>query len=123
MNGTAGTTLVGGSWRDVPARCGLASDEVFGPAAGVFPFDHEDEVVARANATELGLAAYFFTGDAGRVWRLGDALEAGIIGVNTGLPSAASAPMGGVKQSGLGREGGSLGMEEFEEVRYLCQGQ
>ncbi|MGH3656268.1 MAG: NAD-dependent succinate-semialdehyde dehydrogenase, partial [Micromonosporaceae bacterium] len=99
---------------DVPEGVGLSCQEVFGPVAGVFRFDTEAEVIARANATEMGLAAYFFTRDASRVWRVGEALEAGIVGVNTGLPSAPHAPMGGVKQSGLGREGADLGLEEFQ---------
>jgi succinate-semialdehyde dehydrogenase/glutarate-semialdehyde dehydrogenase len=106
----------------VPDTAGLARTEIFGPAAGVFPFSDEEEALERANATEMGLAAYFYSRDAARTWRVGERLEAGIVGVNHALPSVAFAPMGGVKQSGLGREGAALGLEEFEEPRYLSIG-
>lgn len=105
---------------NVPDDARLAREEVFGPVAGVFPFRDEDEAVARANATEMGLAAYVFSRDAARCWRIADRLEAGIVGVNDPLPSVAFAPMGGVKQSGLGREGASIGLEEFTEPKYLA---
>jgi succinate-semialdehyde dehydrogenase/glutarate-semialdehyde dehydrogenase len=104
----------------VPADCRLASEEVFGPVAGVFRFRDEHEAVARANATEMGLAGYVWTSDASRCWRLAGQLEVGILGVNDPLPSVAFAPMGGVKQSGLGREGSELGIEEFQDVRYVA---
>jgi succinate-semialdehyde dehydrogenase / glutarate-semialdehyde dehydrogenase len=107
---------------DVPHDSSLACDEVFGPAAGVFRFDTEDEALARANATEMGLAGYFYSRDASRVWRIAERLEVGIVGVNNALPTVAFAPMGGVKQSGIGREGSDLGLEEFEDVRYLAVG-
>ena len=107
---------------DVPDDARLAREEIFGPAAGVFPFSDEDEALARANGTEMGLAAYLYTRDVDRVWRVGEHLETGIVGVNTGLPTVVFAPMGGIKQSGLGREGSSLGLEDFEEVRYLAFG-
>lgn len=107
---------------DVPDTARIAREEVFGPAAAVLRFRDTDEVVARANRTEMGLAAYVWSSDVGRCWRLGERLEAGIVGVNNALPSVAFAPMGGVKQSGLGREGAALGLEEFEDVRYLALG-
>lgn len=98
----------------------VSREETFGPLAPVFPFDTEAEVVALANDTEYGLAAYFFTRDNARVWRVGEALESGVIGVNTGVTSYEGAPFGGVKSSGLGREGSHLGIDEFLEVKYLC---
>lgn len=104
----------------VPDDARLATEEVFGPVAGVFSFRTEDEAVARANRTEMGLAAYVFSRDASRCWRVAGRLQAGIVGVNDPLPSVAFAPMGGVKQSGLGREGASIGLEEFTEPKYLA---
>ena len=98
----------------------LATEEVFGPVAGVFPFRTEEEAVARANRTEMGLAAYVFSADAGRCWRVAEELNAGIVGVNDPLPSVAFAPMGGAKQSGLGREGAAIGLEEFTETKYIA---
>jgi succinate-semialdehyde dehydrogenase / glutarate-semialdehyde dehydrogenase len=100
----------------------LARDETFGPLAPVFRFETEDEAIAMANDTEFGLAAYFFSRDVGRVFRVGEALEAGIVGVNTGLISTAVAPFGGVKESGLGREGSKYGIEDYLEIKYLCLG-
>lgn len=107
---------------DVPDEAALARQEVFGPVAGVFRFRTEDEALARANATEMGLAGYFWSRDAARGWRVAERLETGIVGINNALPTACFAPMGGVKQSGLGREGGSAGLEEFQDVRYLAVG-
>jgi len=107
---------------DVPDGTGLACDEVFGPVAAVFPFSTEEEALERANDTEMGLAGYFYSRDASRVWRVSEQLDVGILGVNNPLPTVAFAPMGGTKQSGIGREGSSLGLEEFEEVRYLALG-
>lgn len=104
----------------VPDDARLATEEVFGPVAGVFSFDTEEEAIARANGTEMGLAAYVFTKDASRCWRVAEQLQAGIVGVNDPLPSVAFAPMGGVKQSGLGREGSTIGLEEFTEPKYLA---
>ena len=98
----------------------VAQEETFGPLAAVFPFDDEEDAVVMANATPFGLAAYFYSRDLGRVWQVSEALEYGIIGVNTGLISNAAAPFGGVKESGLGREGGHQGLEEFLETKYLC---
>jgi succinate-semialdehyde dehydrogenase/glutarate-semialdehyde dehydrogenase len=116
----AGTYVAPALLADVPDDADLACSEVFGPVAGVFRFTGEDEAVARANATEMGLAGYVWSRDASRCWRLAERLEAGILGVNDPLPSVAFAPMGGVKQSGLGREGAALGLEEFQDVRYTA---
>jgi len=107
---------------DVPDHAALATREVFGPAAAVFSFRDEDEALARANATEMGLAGYFWSRDASRLWRVAERLQVGIVGANNALPSVAFAPMGGVKQSGLGREGAAAGLEEFQDVRYLAVG-
>jgi succinate-semialdehyde dehydrogenase/glutarate-semialdehyde dehydrogenase len=115
-----GTFVAPALFIDVPEHVGLARQEVFGPIAGVFPFETEDEAIGRANETEMGLAAYFYTRQLDRAWRVAEALEAGIIGLNSALPSVAYAPMGGVKQSGLGREGSHHGLEEFQEIKYLC---
>jgi succinate-semialdehyde dehydrogenase/glutarate-semialdehyde dehydrogenase len=109
------TVLVGAT-----AAMRIASEETFGPVAPVFRFEREEEALALANATESGLAAYFFTRDLGRAWRVGEALEFGVIGVNTGLISYEGAPFGGVKQSGLGREGGRHGIDEYLDYKYLC---
>ncbi len=98
----------------------VAREETFGPLAPVFRFTDEAEAIALANATEFGLAAYLFTRDVGRVWRVGEALEFGIVGVNTGVFSYEGAPFGGVKQSGIGREGSRHGIDEFLEIKYLC---
>ena len=97
-----------------------AREETFGPLAPVFRFEEEGEAVARANDTIFGLAAYFYARDVGRVTRVSEALEYGIVGVNTGIISTEVAPFGGVKQSGLGREGSHLGMDEFLEPKYVC---
>lgn len=105
---------------DAPADCRLATEEVFGPAAGVFTFESEDEAAALANDTEMGLAAYVFTRDAGRAFRFAERLDSGIVGVNDALPTVAFTPMGGTKQSGLGREGGTEGLREFQETTYLA---
>lgn len=98
----------------------VAHEETFGPLAPVFTFDTEAEAIAAANDTEFGLAAYFYSRDLGRVLRVAERIEAGMVGVNTGLISTAEAPFGGVKQSGLGREGSKYGIEEFFEAKYVC---
>jgi succinate-semialdehyde dehydrogenase/glutarate-semialdehyde dehydrogenase len=98
----------------------VASEETFGPLAPIFAFDTEAEVLERANDTEFGLAAYFYSRDIGRVMRVAERLESGMVGVNTGLISTAEAPFGGVKQSGLGREGSKYGLDDFLEVKYIC---
>ena len=107
---------------DVTASMLVAREETFGPVAPLFRFRTDDEAIALANDTEFGLAAYFYGRDIVRVWRVAEALEAGIVGINTGLISTEVAPFGGVKQSGLGREGGKYGIEEFLEIKYLCLG-
>jgi len=98
----------------------VAREEIFGPIAPLFAFDSEEEVIAMANATEYGLAAYFYTLDARRAWRVTEALEYGMVGHNTGLISNEVAPFGGIKQSGVGREGSRHGIEEYQELKYWC---
>jgi len=98
----------------------VSREETFGPLAAVIKFDTEDEAIRIANNTPFGLAAYFFTSDLGRTWRVGEALEAGVVGINTGLISYEGAPFGGVKESGVGREGSLHGIDEFLEIKYLC---
>ncbi len=105
---------------DATADMLVAREETFGPLAPVFRFASENEAIRLANDTEFGLAAYFFTRDNGRIWRVGEALEFGVIGINTGVTSYEGAPFGGLKASGLGREGSHLGIDEFLEVKYLC---
>jgi succinate-semialdehyde dehydrogenase/glutarate-semialdehyde dehydrogenase len=100
----------------------ISREETFGPVAPLFRFSTEEEAVTLANDTEFGLAAYFYGRDIGRVWRVAEALEAGMIGINTGIISTEVAPFGGIKQSGLGREGSKYGIEEFVEIKYLCLG-
>ena len=100
----------------------IAREETFGPVAPIFRFETENEAIALANATEFGLASYFYGRDIGRIWRVAEALEYGIVGINTGLISTEVAPFGGVKESGLGREGSKYGIEEFVEIKYLCLG-
>ena len=98
----------------------LMSTEIFGPVAAVVPYDTEDEVIALANDTEWGLVGYVFTQDIDRALRMGERLEVGMVGINTGLVSNPAAPFGGVKQSGLGREGGKVGIDEFLEYKYFA---
>jgi succinate-semialdehyde dehydrogenase/glutarate-semialdehyde dehydrogenase len=98
----------------------VAREETFGPLAPLFRFETEEEVVAMANDSEFGLAAYLFTEDRRRLWRVGEQLETGMVGINTGLISNEVAPFGGVKQSGLGREGSRHGIEDYLELKYLC---
>jgi len=99
-----------------------AREETFGPVAAVSRFETEDDAIALANATEFGLASYFYSRDIGRIFRVGEALEYGMVGVNTGLISTAEVPFGGVKQSGLGREGARQGIDDYVELKYLCLG-
>jgi succinate-semialdehyde dehydrogenase / glutarate-semialdehyde dehydrogenase len=107
---------------DVTPSMMVAREETFGPVAPLFRFKTEDEAVSMANNTEFGLAAYFYGRDIGRVWRVAEALESGMVGINTGLISTEVAPFGGVKESGLGREGSKYGIEEYLEIKYLCLG-
>jgi succinate-semialdehyde dehydrogenase/glutarate-semialdehyde dehydrogenase len=97
-------------------------EETFGPVAAVMKFSTEQEAIAAANDTQFGLASYFYSRDIGRVWRVAEKLEYGMVGINTGLISSEVAPFGGIKQSGLGREGSKYGIEEYLELKYLCIG-
>ncbi|PKO33849.1 MAG: succinate-semialdehyde dehydrogenase (NADP(+)) [Betaproteobacteria bacterium HGW-Betaproteobacteria-7] len=105
---------------DVSPAMSVAREETFGPVAPLFRFKTEAEAVALANDTEFGLAAYFYSRDIGRCWRVGEALEYGMVGINTGLISNEVAPFGGIKQSGVGREGSKYGIDEYLEMKYLC---
>ena len=107
---------------DVNASMKFAAEETFGPVAPLFRFKTEEEVIALANNTEFGLAAYFYSRDIGRVWRVAEAIETGMVGVNTGLISNEIAPFGGVKDSGLGREGSKYGMDDYLVIKYICMG-
>ncbi|MGO4410689.1 MULTISPECIES: NAD-dependent succinate-semialdehyde dehydrogenase [unclassified Brevundimonas] len=119
---------LGGTFFQPTVLSGVTSDmlicqeETFGPVAPVVRFETEDEALKLANATEFGLAGYFYARDMGRVWRVAEAMETGMIGVNTGLISTEVAPFGGIKQSGLGREGSSHGIEDYLELKYICMG-
>jgi succinate-semialdehyde dehydrogenase/glutarate-semialdehyde dehydrogenase len=100
----------------------ITYEETFGPVAPIIPFDSDEEVLKLANSSQYGLASYFYSRDIGRIWKAAEALEYGIVGINTGLISNEVAPFGGVKQSGLGREGSVYGMDEYLELKYLCIG-
>jgi succinate-semialdehyde dehydrogenase/glutarate-semialdehyde dehydrogenase len=100
----------------------VCREETFGPLAAVLRFDREEQAIAWANDSPFGLSAYFYSRDIHRVWRVAEALEAGMIGINEGLISNATAPFGGVKESGLGREGSKYGLDEYLEMKYLCMG-
>jgi succinate-semialdehyde dehydrogenase/glutarate-semialdehyde dehydrogenase len=105
---------------DVTEDMLVCQEETFGPLAGIIKFKTEEEAIEMANNTPFGLAAYFFTKDNARTWRVGEALEVGVVGINTGLISYEGAPFGGVKESGVGREGSLHGVDEFTEIKYLC---
>lgn len=111
-------TILTGVTNDMP----IAANEIFGPVSPIIAFDNEDEVLAMANATEYGLAAYFYSRDIGRIWRVAEGLEFGMVGVNEGIISNTAAPFGGVKQSGNGREGSKYGLDDYLEIKYLCMG-
>ncbi|HVZ91745.1 MAG TPA: NADP-dependent succinate-semialdehyde dehydrogenase [Rhizomicrobium sp.] len=111
-------TIITGATQDML----IAKEETFGPLAPVIKFDADADAIRMANDTEFGLAAYFYARDLKRVWRVAEAIEAGIVGINTGLISTAVAPFGGVKQSGLGREGSKYGIDDYLEIKYLCLG-
>jgi succinate-semialdehyde dehydrogenase/glutarate-semialdehyde dehydrogenase len=113
----APTVLTGA---DASMEC--SCEETFGPVVPLTRFESEDEVVAAANDTPFGLAAYFYSQDVRRIWRVAEALETGIVGVNEGAVAAEAAPFGGVKASGYGREGSTHGLDEYLHVKYLCQG-
>ena len=118
LGGNFEPTLVGG----VTAEMAVAREETFGPLAPLFRFRDEAEVIRRANDTEFGLAAYFYARDLSRVFRVAEALEYGMVGINTGVISTEVAPFGGMKASGLGREGSKYGLDEYVEIKYLCLG-
>lgn len=107
---------------DVTPHMRVAKEETFGPLAPLFRFKTEEEAIAMANDTEFGLASYFYSRDIGRIWRVAEALESGMVGINSGLMSNEVAPFGGVKQSGLGREGSKYGMDDYLVIKYLCMG-
>jgi succinate-semialdehyde dehydrogenase/glutarate-semialdehyde dehydrogenase len=107
---------------DVTTDMKVTNEETFGPVAPLFRFKDEAEAVTMANDTPFGLAAYFYARDLGRCWRVGDRLEYGIVGINTGIISTEVAPFGGVKESGIGREGSKYGLEEYLEIKYMCMG-
>ncbi len=111
-------TIITGVTRDMA----VAREETFGPVAPLFMFKTEAEAIEMANATEFGLACYFYTRDIGRIWRVGEALEYGMVGINEGLISTAEVPFGGMKESGIGREGSAHGMEEYVEIKYMLMG-
>ena len=98
------------------------SEEIFGPIAPLFKFDTEEEAIAMANDTEFGLACYFYARDVGRIWRVAEGLEYGIVGINEGIISNEMAPFGGVKESGQGREGSKYGLDDYLEIKYMCVG-
>ena len=106
----------------MPADARVSVEETFGPVAPLYRFKTEAEAIRMANDTEFGLAAYFYSRDIGRIWRVAEALEYGIVGINEGIISTEIAPFGGMKESGIGREGSHYGIEEFLEVKYLCMG-
>ena len=107
---------------DVTPAMEFAREEIFGPVATLFRFKDEAEAIRMANDTEFGLAAYFYARDVGRIWRVAEALEYGIIGINEGIISTEVAPFGGMKESGIGREGSKYGIEDFLEIKYLALG-
>ena len=107
---------------DVTKDMAVAREETFGPLAPLFRFTTEAEAIAMANDTEFGLASYFYSRDIGRIWRVGEGIESGMVGINTGIISNEVAPFGGVKQSGLGREGSKYGMDDYLVIKYLCMG-
>ena len=106
----------------VDPRMTVVKEETFGPVAPLYRFKTEAELLERANDTEFGLAAYFYSRDIGRIWRVAEGVASGIVGINVGIISTEIAPFGGVKESGIGREGSKYGLEEFLEVKYLAMG-
>jgi succinate-semialdehyde dehydrogenase/glutarate-semialdehyde dehydrogenase len=103
-------------------KMALSKEEIFGPVSAIYKFTTEEEVIRMANDTSYGLAAYFFSQNINRVWRVAEQLDYGIIGINEGIISHAEAPFGGMKESGIGREGSKYGIEEYLEIKYLCMG-
>ena len=100
----------------------IAQKEIFGPVSTIIPFDDEQHAIALANDTEFGLAAYFYARDIGRIWRVAEGLDFGMVGINEGIISNAAAPFGGIKQSGSGREGSKYGLDDYVTIKYLCMG-
>ncbi len=121
-HGLGGTFFEPTVLADVTPGMAVAREETFGPGAPLFRFQDEAEAIVMANDTEFGLAAYFYSRDIGRIWRVGEALEYGMVGINEGIISTEVAPFGGVKESGLGREGSKYGIDEFVEIKYMCMG-
>jgi succinate-semialdehyde dehydrogenase/glutarate-semialdehyde dehydrogenase len=107
---------------DVTPKMLVAREETFGPVAPLFKFESEAQAIAMANDTEFGLAAYLYTRDLARSWRVSEAIEYGIVGLNTGIISTEMAPFGGVKESGIGREGSKYGILDYTEIKYVCIG-
>jgi succinate-semialdehyde dehydrogenase/glutarate-semialdehyde dehydrogenase len=107
---------------DVTSKMLVAREETFGPVAPLFKFESEAQAIAMANDTEFGLAAYLYTRDLARSWRVSEAIEYGIVGLNTGIISTEVAPFGGVKESGIGREGSKYGILDYTEIKYICVG-
>jgi succinate-semialdehyde dehydrogenase/glutarate-semialdehyde dehydrogenase len=120
--GTSGSFFEPTILLDVTPDMRIAHEETFGPVAPLFSFTSEEEAIAMANDTPYGLASYFFSRDMGRVWRVSEALEYGMVGINTGIMSTEAAPFGGIKESGIGREGSKYGLDEYLEMKYLCLG-
>ena len=107
---------------EVKPEMKIFSEEIFGPVAAIYAFETEEEVIQLANDTEYGLAAYFYGRDYARIWRVAEALDYGMVGINTGMISSAVAPFGGVKESGFGREGSKYGMDDYLNIKYMCWG-
>jgi len=107
---------------DVEPEMSVATEEIFGPVAPLIEFESEEQAIELANNTEVGLASYIYTRDVGRIWRVSEALEYGMVGINEGIISNEMAPFGGVKQSGMGREGSKYGLDDYLEIKYLCMG-
>jgi succinate-semialdehyde dehydrogenase/glutarate-semialdehyde dehydrogenase len=107
---------------DVTSEMRISREETFGPVAPIFVFKDEADAVRMANDSKYGLASYFYSRDIGRAWRVTEALEYGMVGVNTGILSSEAAPFGGMKESGIGREGSKYGIEEYLEIKYMCIG-
>ena len=108
--------------QDVTAKMLIMQEETFGPVAPLTVFDDEAEVIAQANDTPFGLAGYFYSQNVRRIWRVAEALETGIVGINEGAIAAEAAPFGGVKESGYGREGSTHGLDDYLHTKYVCQG-
>ena len=119
LNGSFLTpTILTNVTNDMP----IANNEIFGPVSPIISFSNEEEAISIANDTEFGLAAYFYSRDIGRIWRVAEGLEYGMVGINEGIISNAAAPFGGMKQSGNGREGSKYGLDDYLEIKYLCMG-